>query len=103
MPEAQPLVRDAEYPEITAVGHRVAGTGLYILELLMFGAASASYYLLLRSPALLARLGEEAVRSALLKTPSRFGRHLTFGRDLTHDPATGTVSYLGPVRSPRTP
>ncbi len=103
MTKAHPLVRDADYPELMAVGHRVAGTELYILELLTFGAASTSYYLLLRSLALLARLGEEAVRHDLLKTPSRFGRHLAFGRDLTHDPATGAVSYIGPVRPPRTP
>lgn len=103
MTDGHALQRDAEYPEIMAVGHRVEGTDLYILELVMFGAACSSYYLLLRSPAVLARLGEETVRRDLAQAPSRFGRHLTFGRDLAHDPVSGRVTYLGPVRPPTTP
>jgi hypothetical protein len=101
--DGHPLQRDADYPGIMAVGHRVTGTELYILELVMFGAAGSSYYLLLRSRSVLTRLDEEDIRNALVRTPARFGRHLVFGKDLVGDPAGGALRYVGPVRPPRTP
>jgi hypothetical protein len=81
-----------------AAGHVIENTNLYVLELYLFGFACASYYLLLKSRATLARLDSETTCAQLLATPSRFGRHLQFGRDLELDADGNTLYYIGPVK-----
>ena len=91
------LIKDQEFGDILGWGHRIEGTRLYVLELLLFGFAYSSYYLLLRSPSVLEKLGDEKIRENLCQHPSRFGRKLEFGPDLERVPGSEDIYYIGEV------
>ena len=78
-----------------ADGHQIEGTKLFVLELLMYGFAYTSRYLLLRSPSLVGKLDDEKIRREVSRTPFKFGRTLKFQADLELDVATGDVYYVG--------
>ena len=78
-----------------ADGHQVEGTKLFVLELLMYGFAYTSRFLLLRSPSLMGKLDDEKMSREVSRTPSKFGRTLKFQVELELDAATRDVYYVG--------
>jgi hypothetical protein len=91
------LIKVESFDSIMADGFRVEGTQLYVLELLMFGFAYSSYYLLVKSTAFLTQLDDESVRCEVLQHPYRFGKCLELGQDLAFDQAEQCVYYVGEV------
>lgn len=77
--------------------HEVEGTRLVVLELLMFGFAYASRYLLLKSRAIVDSLEDPAVSTEIARNPSKFGRTLEFGRDMEWDSSKSVIYYIAPV------
>jgi hypothetical protein len=61
------LIQVAEFRQIMAEGFRVQGTKLHVVELLMFGFAYNSRFILLRSKACMKKLGNQKVQ--LLDSP----------------------------------
>jgi hypothetical protein len=90
------LVKVGDLRELMAVHHVIEGTKLHVLELLMFGFAYSSYYLLLKTAATLERLDDEKFREDVAARPYRFGRKLEFGHGLELD-ADKTIFYRGEV------
>jgi hypothetical protein len=93
--------RIGTYEKLGGHAYLVEGTRLIVLELLHFGFAYSSYYLLLKAGTDLARLNEEAIAAEVVRKPSKFGRRLEFGPDLERDPTTQEVCYIGDVSRPR--
>jgi hypothetical protein len=91
------LIKVDEFAPIWADGHRVEGTRLYVLELLMFGFAYSSYYILLESQSFLSRLDDEKLRTEVVMFPCRFGKRLEFGSDLERNGETDCVYYIRTV------
>lgn len=91
------LIKVAELKNIWADQHQVEGTSLTILELVNFGFAYSSYYILLRSTGFLSHLDDDKVREDILQRPTMFGKKLEFGKELEREPATGEVYYIGSV------
>lgn len=98
MADRRKLIKVAEFKQIMAEGHEIEGTRLYVLELLMWGSAYSSYYVLLKSKAFLEKLDDEAVRSAVMGSPSRYGKKLEFGKQLEFDTAENCAYYIGEVK-----
>jgi hypothetical protein len=95
--DGRKLTKIREIPELLATCYQIEGTDRMVLELHMFGVAYASYYLLLRSPAV---LDEPEIAEQIGLRPSDFGKKLNFGHELSLDPATGDVVYADPDHSP---
>jgi len=91
------LVKSGSFAKLMADGYQIEGTKLFVLELLMFGFAYSSLYLLLRSPSLVGRLEEEEISVQVGSDPTKFGRKLAFDRDLELDAVSGEIYYVGPV------
>ena len=58
------LIQVAEFRQIMAEGFRVQGTKLHVVELLMFGFAYKSRFILLRSEGFMKKLGDESRESS---------------------------------------
>ena len=80
-----------------AEGFRVQGTKLHVVELLMFGFAYNSRFILLRSKGLMKKLDEEKVQIDLNSHPYKYGKKLELGKELDYDDATRCVYYVGEV------
>ena len=91
------LVTNVSFERLVAVGHDVDGTRLRVLELLMFGFAYSSRYLLLKARSFDGISDDEQTNTRLGAAASKFGRTLKFGVDLERDAITGDVFYIGPV------
>jgi len=91
------LLQVAEFRQIMAEGFRVHGTKLHVVELLMFGFAYKSRFILLRSKGFMKKLGDEKVQTDLSDHPYKYGKQLELGKELDYDDATRCVYYLGEV------
>ena len=90
------LIKVDTFEQILAEGYIIDGTKLYVMEFLTFGFAYSSYYILLRSKAVLSKLDDEAIKSELLQYPYRFGKRLDFGKNLWRE--RGNVYYTDKVK-----
>jgi hypothetical protein len=84
----------AEFRQIMAEGFRVQGTRLHVVELLMFGFAYNSRFILLRSKGFMKKLGDEKVQIDLSNHAYKYGKKLELGKELDYDDATRCVYYL---------
>ena len=85
------LIKYASIPHLMADLHRIERTDRYVLELLMFGFAHASRYVLLRSRPDLSRLDDEQYMKDAGERPSKYGRILAFDADLFLDPVDASL------------
>lgn len=92
------LIKVAEFKHSLADGFQVEGTKLYVLELVMYGFAHVSRFLLVRSKGVLEKLRDEREQLALNTRPYEYGRTLKLGKELEYDDATRCVYYVGEVR-----
>jgi hypothetical protein len=90
------LIKVDDYKEVMAQGYEVEGTPLYILELLIFGFAYSSYFLLVRSRKFLSQLNDEKIKNKLIRQPTQFGKRLDLGKELEMDKETNTIYYIDP-------
>lgn len=93
------LIKQVSFEKLLAVGYAVEGTRLCVLELLMFGFAYSSRYLLLKARSFDGIGDSEKGCSSVAASPSKFGRTLQFGVELERDAATGEVFYVGAVNA----
>jgi hypothetical protein len=96
MPKGRRLVAVEEFADIMATLHHVEGTKLHVVELLMFGFAYASRFIMLKARSAPEKLHDETVRVRLIGKPYRFGKKLEWGADLELDPA-GAIFYIGDI------
>jgi len=91
------LIKINEFRPIMAEAFQVEGTKLFILELLMYGSAFNSRFVLLKSKSLMEKLADETVQTDLLAHPSKFGKKLELGKGLDYENETRCVYYLPEV------
>jgi len=86
------LLKVATIPRLFAEAYRLDGTDRFVLELVMFGFACASRYVLLRSALDLSRLDDPDYMKDIGDRSSRYGRVLRWDVDLFLDADDGSVS-----------
>jgi hypothetical protein len=94
MPIRRKLLKIEDLADIMGIHHQIEDTSKHVIELLIFGFAYSSRYVLLKSNSSLEKLRDEEFRKEFCEHPSRFGSNLEFGKDLELDP-DGTIYYIG--------
>ena len=86
------LVKIDENSNAMAVVHSIDGTNKYVLELLFFGYAFASRYILLKSASTVIKLKEndDRVLTSIIKGGSSLGRIIKES-ELTYNQAEGCI------------